>query len=155
MKMVSAIFRPVIMIEKFKNQAQGKKDLAGVLYNRGTANAKKGNLAQGIEDFTKSIEIKPDDVMAYNNRGSAYAQQGNFIQALADFTKAIDLSPNDPVAYHNRAVVFYQFKEYDKAWDDVHKVQKIGATVNPEIIRMLKEVSGEQISRSSKTACST
>ena len=109
----------------------------------GVAFANRGDLLQAVADFTKVIEIKPNDVMAYNNRGSAYAQQGNFTQAMSDFTKAIDLSPNDPVAYHNRAVVFYQFKEYDKAWDDVHKVQKIGATVNPEIIRMLKEVSGE------------
>jgi Flp pilus assembly protein TadD len=129
------------MPEKFKNQ--GEKDLAGVLYNCGTVNAKAGNLTQAIEDFTKCIEIKPNDVMAYNNRGSAYAQQRNFIQALSDFTKAIDLSPNDPVAYHNRAVVYYQFEEYAKAWDDVHRVQKIGATVNPEIIRMLKEATGD------------
>jgi len=128
------------MDNRFKNQ--GKKDFAGISYNRGTMNAKKGNLSEAIADFTKAIEIKPNDVMAYNNRGSAYAQQGNFIQALSDFTKAIDLSPNDPVAYHNRAVVFYQFKEYDRAWEDVRKVQKIGATVNPEIIRMLKEATG-------------
>ena len=127
--------------EKFNNK--GKKDLAGVLYNRGTANAKKGDLTQGIEDFTKVIEIKPNDVMAYNNRGSAYAQQGNFAQAMADFTKAIEISPNDPVAYHNRAVVFYQFNEFDKAWYDVRKVQKIGAKVNPKIIGMLKEATGE------------
>ncbi len=129
------------MDKRFKNQ--GEKDLAGVLYNRGTVNAKNGNLTQAIVDFTKAIEIKPNDVMAYNNRGSAYAQQGNFIEAMSDFTKAIDLSPNDPVAYHNRAVVFYQFKEYDKAWGDVRKVQKIGATVNPEIIHMLKKATGE------------
>ena len=45
------------MDKRFKNQ--GKKDLAGVLYNRGTRNAKKGNFTQAIEDFTKAIEIKP------------------------------------------------------------------------------------------------
>jgi Flp pilus assembly protein TadD len=55
------------MPEKFKN----KVDPAGVLYNRGTRNAKQGNLAQAIEDFTKAIELKPNDIMAYNNRGSA------------------------------------------------------------------------------------
>ncbi len=96
------------MDKRFKNN--GEKDLAGVLYNRGTANAKKGNLTQAIEDFTKAIEISPNDLMAYNNRGSAYAQQGNFIQAMSDFTKAIDLSPNDPVAYHNRAVAYLLLK---------------------------------------------
>ena len=126
-------------MEKFK----GEKDLAGALYNRGTTNAKKGNLAQAIEDFTKAIEIKPDDIMAYNNRGSAYAQQGDYIQAISDFTKAIGINSNDPVAYHNRAVAYYCLKQYDRAWGDVNMVKEIGATVNPEIIQMLKEATGK------------
>jgi len=119
----------------------GEKDLAGVLYNRGTVKAKKGNLTEAIEDFTKTIEIKPNDLMAYNNRGSAYAQQGDYIQAISDFTKAIGINSNDPVAYHNRAVSYYGLKLYDKAWGDVNMVREIGATVNPEIIRMLKEAT--------------
>jgi len=128
------------MSQKFKNQ--GEKDLAGVLYNRGTRNAKNGNLAQAIEDFTKAIEIKPNDIMAYNNRGSAYAQQGDYIQAISDFTKAIGINPNDPVAYHNRGVAYFGLKQYDRAWGDVNMVKEIGATVNPEIIKMLKDVTG-------------
>ena len=130
------------MSEKFKNQ--GEKDLAGVLYNRGTANAQKGNLTQAIEDFTKAVEIKPDDLMAYNNRGSAYAQQGDYIQAISDFTKAIGINSNDPVAYHNRAAAYYCLKEYDRAWGDVNMVKEIGATVNPKFIQMLKEATGRE-----------
>jgi len=127
-------------MEKFKNR--GERDLAGILYNRGTRNAKNGNLTQAIEDFTKAIEIKPDDIMAYNNRGSAFAQQGDYIQAISDFTKAIGINTNDPVAYHNRAVAYYCLKLYDKAWGDINTVKEIGATVNPEIIKMLKEATG-------------
>ena len=77
--------------------------------------------------------------MAYNNRGSAYAQQGDYIQAISDFTKAISINSNDPVAYHNRAVSYYCLKQYDMAWVDVNMVKEIGATVNPEVIKMLKE----------------
>jgi len=69
------------------------------------------------------------------------ADLGSFDQAMSDFTKAIDLSPNDPVAYHNRAVVYFSLKQYDRAWGDVNMVKEIGATVNPEIIRMLKEAT--------------
>lgn len=129
------------MPQKFKNQ--GEKDLAGVLYNQGTRNAKKGDLSQAIEEFTKAIELKPDDIMAYNNRGSAYAQQGDYIQAISDFTKAIGINSNDPVAYHNRAVAYFCLKQYDRAWGDVNMVKEIGATVNPEIIEMLKEATGK------------
>ena len=82
-------------------------------------------------------------IMAYNNRGSAYAQQGDYIQAISDFTKAIGINSNDPVAYHNRAVAYFGLKQYDRAWGDVNMVKEIGATVNPEIIKMLKEATGE------------
>ena len=129
------------MSEKFKNQVE--KDLAGIFYNQGTKNAKKGNLAQAIDDFTTAIEIKPDDIMAYNNRGSAYAKQGDYIQAISDFSKAIGINSNDPVAYHNRAVAYYCLKQYDQAWGDVNMVKEIGATVNPEVLRMIKEATGE------------
>src|ERR1035438_8721384 len=115
------------MPQKFKN----KVDIAGVLYNRGTRNANKGNLTKAIEDFSKATEIKPDDIMAYNNRGSAYAQQGDYIQAISDFTKAIGINPNDPVAYHNRAVAYFGLKQNDQAWGDVNMVKEIGAKVNP------------------------
>ena len=120
-----------------------EKDLAGVLYNRGTRSANRGDLSQAIKDFTKAIEIKPDDIMAYNNRGSAYAQQGDYIQAISDFTKAIGINSNDPVAYHNRAVAYCCLKQFDRAWGDVNTVKEIGATVNPEIIKMLKEATGK------------
>ena len=120
-----------------------EKDLAGILYNLGTRNAKAGNLSQAIKDFSKAIEIKPNDIMAFNNRGSAYAQQGDYIQAISDFTQAISINVNDPVAYHNRAVSYYALKQYDRAWGDVNMVKEIGATVNPEIIKMLKEATGK------------
>ena len=58
---------------------------------------------------------------------------------LSCFFLGINL--NDPVAYHNRAVAYYCLKQYDRAWGDVNMVKEIGATVNPEVIKMLKEAT--------------
>ena len=55
-----------------------------------------------IEDYTKVIELKPDDTEAHNNRGVAYYNKGDYDRAIADYTKAIELKPKLAVVYSNR-----------------------------------------------------
>jgi Flp pilus assembly protein TadD len=45
-------------------------------------------------DYTKAIQLRPNDPDAYNNRGFDYTKEGNSDQALADLNKAIELDPN-------------------------------------------------------------
>ena len=79
-------------------------DLATAYGNRGRAYNHKGEYDRAIDDFSKVIEIDPDDAEAYYNRGLAYAHKGEYDRAIADFNKAIELNPNDVAAYHNRAL---------------------------------------------------
>ena len=44
---------------------------------RGIAFYHSGDLEQAIADFTKAIELDPDDAKAYNNRGVAYRKTGD------------------------------------------------------------------------------
>ncbi len=129
------------MTEKFKNQVE--MDLAVGFYDSGIDHADKGNFVQSIADFTKVITLNPSVPEAYYNRAIAYTKAGNPIEAIADFTKVIELNPANPAGYHNRAVCYYQLKEYDKAWEGVLKAEELGAKVNPEFMRMLKEVTGK------------
>ena len=64
---------------------------------------RKGDLDGAIADYTKAIELKPDDAGAYNNRGNAKQTKGDLDGAIADYTKAIELKPDDAGAYCNRA----------------------------------------------------
>ena len=51
-----------------------------------------------IDDFTRAIELDPNDAKAYNNRGIAYRYLGEYQQAIDDSTKAIELDSNDAEA---------------------------------------------------------
>ena len=55
-----------------------------------------------IADYTKAIELKPDDSAAYEHRGDAKAFKTDFDGAIADCTKAIELKPDDWAAYRSR-----------------------------------------------------
>ncbi len=48
----------------------------------------------------------------------------------------------DAKAYYNRAGAYYYKKDYDKAWEDVHKAQGLGYQINPEFLKALCEASG-------------
>ena len=108
--------------------------------NRGVAYAKEGSFRRAIADFTMAIANDPKDPEAYNNRGLAYAQLGDSLQAVRDYTKAIEADTFYVKAYNNREMAYYQLKEYAKAWGDVHTVEAIGGSVDPNFIEELKKV---------------
>jgi len=110
--------------------------------NRGVAYAQEGSMERAIADFTMAIADNLHDAEAYNNRGQAYVQQGNLPHAIADFTMAIANDAFYIKAYNNRGIAYFNMKEYDKAWSDVHTVEQIGGTVDPDFIKMLKQATG-------------
>jgi len=59
-------------------------------------NDTSGDLEKNINDFTKAIQLDPDDAEAYFNRGSAYYDLGNLKQAIQDYERYLELAPNAP-----------------------------------------------------------
>ena len=58
-----------------------------------------------LADYTKAIELNPNNAEVYYNRGGVYRGKGDYDCALADYTKAIELNPNDAEIYNNRGIV--------------------------------------------------
>lgn len=63
---------------------------------------------------------------------------------MADYNQTLEIAPNYADAYKNRAIVFFTKKEYDKAWDDVNKIRKMGYNPNPEFLQELQKASNRQ-----------
>jgi len=47
-------------------------------------------------------------------------------------------------AYYNRGAAYYYKREYDQAWEDVHKAQSLGLQIRPDFLKALREASGRQ-----------
>jgi tetratricopeptide (TPR) repeat protein len=81
-----------------------------------------------LADFSKAIELQPEDGINYRWRGRvSYAQQ-DYAAALADLSKAIELHPENGNNYHWRGKTLYYLKRYIVATDDfkrslVHRKQ--------------------------------
>ena len=94
-------------------------------FYRGNSNSEKGRYAEAIADYTKAIQINPQDASAYYNRGNAYDNQGKYDLAIADFTKAIQLNPQLYEAYNDRGVDYSEQGKYDLAIADYTKAIRI------------------------------
>ena len=79
-----------------------------VIHDRGMVYLNKGEFDKAIIDFTKAIEMNPNEkkfiAQCYNDRGVAYFLSG----------------------------------QYEKSWQDVQKAVSLGYNVNPEFIAALK-----------------
>ena len=50
---------------------------------------------RAIADYSREIDINPNDSEAHLRRGIAYRMQGDSDRAIGDFAKAIDINPHD------------------------------------------------------------
>ena len=79
------------------------------------------NLCQAIEDYSKVIELDPNDTRAYYSRESAYSYKGDYDHAIEDCNKIIELNPKDARAYITRAGNYHIKGDYDYAIEDYDK----------------------------------
>ena len=63
-----------------------------------------GEYVGAIANYTKVIQLEPDNAIAYYNRGIAKYELGQHFAAILDYNTAIRLKPDYAKAYHNRGV---------------------------------------------------
>jgi tetratricopeptide (TPR) repeat protein len=57
-----------------------------------------GKWDNAIAEYSKTIELRPDNIEALSKRAAAYNNLGQYHKALADYRKACELNPQDPYA---------------------------------------------------------
>lgn len=90
-------------------------------YRDGLADFDRGNYAQALLDFNKSLQIDPYQEQEYVNRGATYYKLGNLPQAIDDFSQAIIFNPQDIIAYNNRGRIYEKNGELFSAYADFTK----------------------------------
>lgn len=91
---------------------------AQVYLQRGLQQAKEGNRAGAIANFSQAIQLHPQDPQAYYQRGNLYADQQDFTQAIADYTQALARNPQWADAYYNRGLARLDAGDFTGAVED-------------------------------------
>ena len=95
-------------------------------FNRANDKANNGDHHGAILDYTKAIEINPNDAKAFLNRGYSKAELKNHYGAISDFTKAIRIDPRYADAYINRGIDKKIIGDLKGACADWQKASQLG-----------------------------
>ncbi len=102
-------------------------DFADAYYERALVNSRMKMYDQAVSDYTKTIELNPQDSHAFHNRGLVYARGvKNYDHAIADFSKAIETDPDFAEAYDNRGVAYRLTDKKEKACADWKRACDLG-----------------------------
>jgi tetratricopeptide (TPR) repeat protein len=109
------------------SQAQNKKSGGGAAEhaNKAVKLAQSGAYDEAIAEFTRAIQISPNDARIYTDRGRVYHRMNRFPEAMEDFSKAIELAPKDYAGYSERGAVQVSQNQMEAALADLNKALEL------------------------------
>lgn len=116
--------------------APGEPTTASGYQRRGAAFVGRGEIAKGIADFDRAIELDPTDPAIYGQRGLANWHKGDGSEAMNDFDRALQLKPDDVPILVERGSLRMAQQDLAGARADLDKAETLApndATVSLEI----------------------
>ena len=84
-------------------------------------NNRNRNHYAALEDYSKALDIAPNNHLLFYNRGLTYANLQLLTQAINDFNNSIKIKPDFGPGYGDRGMAFYDLDQKDKACSDFKK----------------------------------
>ena len=95
--------------------------LAFLAFHRGNFMMILGQIDEALKDYSRAIELSPNNAAAYTNRGIIYSEKGEFDLAIKDYFSALKINPDSTNAYNNRGNAYTNINEIDFAIQDYTK----------------------------------
>ena len=86
-------------------------------------------MPEAIDDFSRFIELKPEDPRGYHMRGLALMDSGKPEDAISDFDRAIELNPDYGVAYLSRGTAHSEVGNTEQAEKDLTIATQMGERI--------------------------
>ena len=117
-------FNEKIQIKKISTLISKYPDILSLHEIRAIFYEEQGEYDLALIDYSKCIDIDPENAAAYNNRADVYEELEKFDLALKDYAKAIELNNNEYStwrAINNRALIYESQKKYELALKEYTK----------------------------------
>lgn len=109
-------------IEKFTEAITEDPENPIFYYYRGAAFEKTGDLDKSMEDYQKSVELKPDFILPTANIGKIYAKKREHEKAIEFYKKAVELGDQDATNYYNYGVCLMNLGKNEQAKEVLEKL---------------------------------
>lgn len=94
---------------------------------RGLAWATLGKWKDAAADFSKAIDLRPEDVDSLRGRARARLELRQYQAAVGDFTRAIQLSKDDAALYYLRGIAWARLLKWQFSFDDLDRAIELKA----------------------------
>ena len=123
--------------EKFEKLMENFKEVLGLDIDkpnvaalnycfRGNMYYVQGKYEQAIEEFTKAINLNPNQISKiYFSRGLAYGAKGDYDNSITDYSTSLQVNPNEAKVYRERGRVYGIKGDYDLALADINAALQI------------------------------
>lgn len=95
-------------------------------FYRAYAKTELKDYSGAILDYSKALEIEPEDHNAFNNRGYNKGKLGKYYQAIKDFEKSLSINPEFALPYANLSWAKFQINDMQGSCDDAKKAMALG-----------------------------
>lgn len=110
--------------EKEINQkpiSEEDKKKANELKVQGNELMNSGKIKEGLENYTKAIELDSSNAIYYCNRAAAYSKLEMYSASLEDCKRAVRIDPKYSKAYSRMGHAFVNMNDYQRAHDAYKK----------------------------------
>jgi tetratricopeptide (TPR) repeat protein len=104
----------------------------------GIEKIRNGDNITAIEDFTKIIDLQPENYQSYYYRANAKFNRRDGKGALADYNKSIEMKPDFADAFYNRAFCKQFLNDKDGACNDWNKAAALGRPNVKDLLNVCK-----------------
>lgn len=98
----------LFLLIRFSSHAQTADDF----YKAGQENLRNNQLQEAAENFTKCIDLQPENYYAWFNRGICYNRLKEYEKALPDFNQTVKLAPTYKKVYVSRSNTKRHLQDY-------------------------------------------
>jgi putative GTP pyrophosphokinase len=103
-----------------------EREIAVVVYkHRGMALFSQSKYDEAIADFTRSLELDPNDYKAAYYRGVVHSVLQDFEAAVSDFDLALAINPYHFYSRYRRAMAYWHIGDYAQALSDSEAALKL------------------------------
>jgi molecular chaperone DnaK (HSP70) len=107
---------------------------------RGNAAFKAKNYLEAVANFSKAIELDPEEITYYSNRSAAYLKNTEFAEALTDAEKCVELDVKWAKGYARKGAALFALKKYAEAV----ACYATGISMDPESETLLEGLTTSQ-----------
>lgn len=108
------------------------------MVNLGSVYFNKGDFDAAIEQYNKAARVSPDNTEINYQLGAAYSNKGDYANAIKAFLKAVELDPKMADAHYGLGFAYYKLENYDLAMEHIKKAEKLGKTIDPNLLKAIE-----------------